>query len=44
LEEGEYETLLDIGPILRAFSGQNGLWRYSIIKSGAYAEIFPIEE
>jgi hypothetical protein len=44
MEEGEYETLLNIGPIMRVFSGEDGLWRYSIIKSGCYAELFPIEE
>ena len=36
------ETLLDIGPITRYVSGDGNLWRYSITKSGAYAEIFPL--
>jgi hypothetical protein len=43
---GEYQILLDIGPITRFVTGGEppfpDLWRYSIIKSGAYAEIFPL--
>ena len=38
-----WETLLGIGPIYRFVTGEEGgLWRYSIIKSGEYAEIFPL--
>lgn len=37
-----WETLLSIGPIQRFVTGDGDLWRYSIIKSGAYAEIFPL--
>lgn len=39
----DYQTLLDIGSILRIVSGSGNLWRYSITKSGAYAEIFPLQ-
>jgi len=39
---GDYQTLLSIGSILRIVSGSGDLWRYSITKSGAYAEIFPL--
>ena len=38
-----WETLLNIGPIYRAVTeGEGDVWRYSIIKSGAYAEILPL--
>ena len=40
MEENEYETLLDIGPIMRWITGEDDIWRYSIMKSGAYAEFF----
>ena len=40
---GNWETLLSIGSIQRFVIDEGGgLWRYSIIKSGAYAEIFPL--
>jgi len=40
---GEYITLLDIGSIWRTVTeGEGDVWRYSIIKSGAYAEILPL--
>lgn len=40
---GNWETLLSIGPITRYVSSPGSdLWRYSITKSGAYAEIFPL--
>lgn len=42
MEDGEYSTLLTIGSIQRFVTGEGELWRYSIIKSGAYAEIFPL--
>jgi hypothetical protein len=38
----DWETLLSIGSIQRFVTGDGTLWRYSIIKSGAYAEIFPL--
>jgi hypothetical protein len=42
----EWCPLLEIGPIMRFVTGGEepfpDLWRYSIIKSGAYAEIFPL--
>lgn len=39
---GIYSTLLGPISIDRYVSGGDSLWRYSIIKSGAYAEIFPL--
>jgi hypothetical protein len=42
MADGEYITLLNIGPIYRFVTGEDDLWRYSIIKSGVYAEIFPL--
>jgi hypothetical protein len=37
-----YTTLLGPISIMRVISGEDPLWRYSIIKSGGYAEIFPL--
>jgi hypothetical protein len=42
MEDDEYITLLDVGSIQRFVTGEGDLWRYSITKSGAYAEIFPL--
>jgi hypothetical protein len=39
---GNWETLLSIGSIDRFVTPEGVLWRYTIFKSGAYAEIFPI--
>ena len=41
-DRSNWETLLNIGPIMRFVTGEDDLWRYSIIKSGKYAEIFPL--
>jgi hypothetical protein len=38
----QWDTLLEIGPIMRFVTGEGDLWRYSIIKSGVYAEWFPL--
>lgn len=37
-----YTTLLGPISIYRIISGEGEVWRYSIIKSGGYAEIFPL--
>ena len=37
-----WNTLLDIGSICRFVSGEDPTWRYSITKSGHYADIFPL--
>jgi hypothetical protein len=41
-DRSNWETLLSIGSIQRWVTGEGDLWRYSIVKSGAYAEIFPL--
>ncbi|MCX5632449.1 MAG: hypothetical protein NTW93_02045 [Phycisphaerae bacterium] len=38
----DWDTLLSIGPIYRFVTQDGPYWRYSILKSGAYAEIFPL--
>jgi len=42
MADDSWETLLDIGAISRFVTEGGGLWRYSITKSGAYAEILPL--
>jgi len=43
MNPGDYVTLLNIGSIFRAVTvGSGSVWRYSITKSGAYAEILPL--
>ena len=39
---GNYTTLMGPISINRYVTGEDELWRYSILKSGAYAEIFPL--
>jgi len=41
-DRSNWETLLSIGPIMRFVIDEDGVWRYSIIKSGEYAEILPL--
>jgi hypothetical protein len=36
-DRNNWETLLDIGPIIRCVSYNNGVWTYGILKSGEYA-------
>jgi len=41
-DRSNWATLESIGSIQRFVTGEGDLWRYSIIKCGAYAEIFPL--
>jgi len=41
-DRSNWETLLSIGSIIRVVSSDGPYWRYSITKSGEYAEIFPL--